>query len=423
MVTTATGNRASEVFCALDVGTSKVCALIARVDDNGQLNVVGAGKVPSLGLRKGVVINTTETTACIGKAIEEAESTSGLTMEAAYVSISGAHISAIGSKGVVDLGKNGRRVNPEDCQRALDQAGSIALPHNREVINVIARQYKLDDKEGVDNPVGSTGYRLEVEATVITGASSNILNLTNCILDNGVRIHDLVYEPLASAEAVLTSEELRAGVVLADIGAGTTDLAIYVEKAPWQAHSLEVGGEYLVHDVSSVLRMSRDNAEALIRQYGHALPERVPLDAEVRAGAFGQEGQQVVRRRVLTEIINARAEEFTDQIISEVKRSGYDGLTSAGVVLTGGVAQLPGLGELSAHRMRWPVRIGQPNGNIGAPVTGGAFDLASSEYAAAVGLLLWGFHRGAKPRNLEPQRPGLGPRLFGYLKSFLPISS
>jgi cell division protein FtsA len=418
MVTTATGSHASEVFCALDVGTSKICALIARVDDKGQLCVVGAGRVPSVGLRKGVVINTADATACIGKAIDEAEATSGLTMEAAYVSISGAHISTIASKGVVDLGKNGRRVTQDDCQKALDQAGSIALPHNREVINVVARQYKLDDKEGIDNPVGSAGFRLEVEATVVTGASSNILNLTNCILDNGVRIHDLVFEPLASAEAVLTPDELRAGVVLADIGAGTTDLAIYVEKAPWQAHSIEMGGEYLVHDVSSVLRMSRDSAEALIRQYGHALPDRVAIDAEVRAGAFGQEGQQVIRRRVLSEIINARAEEFTDQVISEVKRSGYDGLTSAGIVLTGGVAQLPGLGELSTNRMRWPVRIGRPNGQVGS-----AFDIASPEYAAAVGLLLWGLHRGAKPRSLEPPRRGAGAKFLSYLKSFLPISS
>lgn len=418
MVTGATGSHANEVFCALDVGTSKVCALIAQVDERGQLTVVGAGRVPSQGLRKGVVVNIADATAAIGKAIDEAERTAGTTMEAAYVSISGAHISTLSSKGVVELGKNGRKVTPEDCQRALDQAGSIALPHNREVINVVARQYKLDDKEGVDNPVGATGYRLEVEATVVTGASSNILNLTNCVLDNGVRIHDLVLEPLASAEAVLTTDELRAGVVLVDIGAGTTDLAIYVEKAPWQTHTLEIGGEYLVHDVSSVLRMSRDSAEALIRQYGHALPERIATDAEVRAGAFGQEGQQVVRRRVLSEIINARAEEFTDLIISEVKRSGYDGLTSAGVVLTGGVAQLPGLGELSMHRMNWPVRIGQPDGAVGS-----AFDLASPEYSAAVGLLLWGLHRGAKPRNLEPPKQGTGKRILDYLKSFLPISS
>lgn len=415
MVTGATGSHASEVFCALDVGTSKICALIAQVDEKGQLCVVGAGRVPSQGLRKGVVVNIADATACIAKAIEEAERTSGLTMEAAYVSISGAHVSTISSKGVIDLGKTGRKVTLEDCQRALDQAGSIALPHNREVINVVARQYRLDDKEGVDNPVNATGFRLEVEATVVTGASSNILNLTNCILDNGVRIHDLVLEPLASAEAVLTPDELKAGVVLVDIGGGTTDLAIFVEKAPWQTHTLEVGGEYLVHDVSSVLRMSRDSAEALIRQYGHAIPDRIPLDAEVRAGAFGQEGQQVVRRRVLSEIINARAEEFTDQIISEVKRSGYDGLTSAGIVLTGGVAQLPGLGELSAYRMNWPVRIGQPNGAVGS-----AFDLASPEYAAAVGLLLWGLHRGAKPRGIEPPSPWW-KKILDYLKGFLPM--
>jgi cell division protein FtsA len=417
MVTGATGGT-GEMINALDVGTSKIVALISQVDERGHLKVVGAGRSASQGLRKGTVINTADATAAIAKAIEEAERTAGTTMESAYVSISGAHISAIGSKGVIDLGKNGRRVTAEDCQRALDQAGGIALPHNREMINVVARQYKLDDKEGIDNPVGSMGYRLEVEATVVTGASSNIQNLTNCILDNGVRISDLVLEPFASAEAVLSREELSAGVVLVDIGAGTAGVAIYIDKAPWQTHCLEVGGQYLVHDVSAVLRMSQDSAEALIRQFGHALPERVPVDAEVRAGAFGQEGQQVVRRRVLAEIINARAEELADLILSEVKRSGYDGLTPAGVVLTGGVAQLPGLSELSAARMRWPVRIGQPNGAVTS-----TFDLNSPEYAAAVGLLLWGLHRGAKPRNLEPPRPGPGKRIMDYLKSLLPISS
>jgi cell division protein FtsA len=417
MVTGATGGT-GEMINALDVGTSKIVALIAQVDEKGQLKVVGAGRSASQGLRKGTVINTADATAAIAKAIEEAERTGGLTMESAYVSISGAHISAIGSKGVIDLGKNGRRVTAEDCQKALDQAGGIALPHNREMINVVARQYKLDDKEGIDNPVGSMGYRLEVEATVVTGASSNIQNLTNCVLDNGVRIKDLVLEPLASAEAVLSRDELSAGVVLVDVGAGTAGVAIYLDKAPWQTHCLEVGGQYLVHDVSSVLRMSQESAEALIRQFGHALPERVPADAEVRAGAFGQEGQQVVRRRVLAEIINARAEELADLIFSEVKRSGYDGLTPAGVVLTGGVAQLPGLSELSAARMRWPVRVGQPNGAVAS-----TFDLNSPEYSAAVGLLLWGLHRGAKPRNLEPPKPGPGRRVLDYLKSLLPISS
>lgn len=416
-MTGAAASHANEVFCALDVGTSKVCALIAQVDEKGQLNVVGAGRVPAEGLRKGVVVNTADVTACVGKAIDEAEQTAGLTMESAYVSIAGAHISAIGSKGVVDLGKNGRRVIPEDCQRTLDQAGGIALPHNREVINVVARRYRLDDKEGVDNPVGSTGYRLEVEATVVTGAASNILNLTNCVLDNGVRINDLVLEPFASAEAVLTPDELRSGVVLVDIGAGTTDMAIYLDKSPWQTHSIEIGGEYLVHDVSSVLRMSQESAESLIRQFGHALPERVPVDAEVRAGAFGQEGQQVVRRRVLAEIINARAEELTDLILSEVKRSGYDGLTPAGVVLTGGVAQLPGLGDLGAARMQWPVRVGRPQGTINS-----TFDLSSPEYSAAVGLLLWGLRRGTRPRNLEPAKSGASKRILDYLKGFLPVT-
>lgn len=407
----------SEMICALDVGTSKICALIGELDDKNNLRVTGAGRAPARGLRRGVVINTAEATAAIGKAIEDAEAEAGATMEAAYVGIAGAHIAAVGSKGVVAVGRSGRKVTADDCQRALDQARNIALPHNREIINATPRCYKVDDQDGILNPAGMFGYRLEVDASIITGATSAVANLVNCVRDNGLEIDDLVLEPLASGEAVLTPEERQAGVAVVDIGAGTTDMAIYLESAPWHTHVMDVGGDHFVRDVAAGLRMPYDKAEALFQQFGHALPEHVPVDAEVRSGAFGEEGQQVVKRRHLAEIVNARAEEIAELICREVKRSGYDGLLPAGIVLTGGVAQLTGLAELSRTQLQWPVRIGRPNGLVT-----GVADLSSPEYATAVGLLLWGLRRGAEPRNMPPPSTStFWKRIVEYLKRFLPV--
>ncbi len=408
----------SELICALDIGTTKVCALIGKLDDNNALRVIGAGRTRARGLRRGVVINTVEAAACIGQAIDAAEAAAGgVTLDSAYVGISGAHIGAVGSKGVTILGRNGRKITPEDCQRALDQARDIALPHNRDIINVIARSYTVDDNQDVQNPVGMFAYRLEVDASLIIGALSAITNLTNCVTENGVEIEDLVLQPLASAEAVLTDDERQAGVAVVDIGGGTTDMAIFLESAAWHTHVLDVGGDHFVRDVATGLRMPYDKAELLIRQFGHAQPQLIPPDAEVRGPAFGADGSQIIPRRSLADIIYFRAEEVLDLIVDEIKRSGYDGLLPAGVVLTGGVAQLAGIGEMAHDRLSWPVRIGRPAGIAGATI-----DLSSPEYATAVGLLLWGLRRDNQPRAATPQG-GAPPwqRVFGYLKRILPI--
>ncbi len=406
----------SEMICALDVGTTKVCALIGTLDENNKLRVTGMGRTHSKGLRRGVVVNTVDATAAIGLAIQQAEAAAGVTMNSAYVGIAGAHVTAIGSKSVVAVGRNGRKISFEDTQRALEQARNIALPHNREIINAVARTYTVDDQQGILSPIGMFGYRLEVDASIITGAASAITNLVNCVHDNGLEIDDLVLQPLASAEAVLTDDERQAGVALVDIGGGTTDLAIYLESAPYHTYVLDIGGDHFVRDVAAGLRMPYDKAEALIKQFGHALPDQVPMDGEVRARRFGEDGQQIINRRLLAEIINARAEEVIDLVVREVKRSGYDGLLPAGVVLTGGVAQLAGLTELSRDQLTWPVRMGRPNG-LGASVA----DLSSPEYATAVGLLLWGLRRGTQPRvALPPSGPWWEP-VVKFFRRLLPV--
>lgn len=417
------------MICALDVGTTKICALIATVDENNGLRVIGAGRVPAKGLRRGMVVNTGEATAAIGQAIDEAEatastSTNSVTMDSAYVGIAGGHVSALTSRGVVAIGRNGRKIVPEDTQKALEQARNIALPHNREVINAVPRSYMVDDQRGILDPVGMFGYRLEVEANVITGATSAITNLINCVHANGLEIDDLVLEPLASAQAVLTDDERQAGVAVVDIGGGTTDLAIYLESALWHTHVLEVGGDHFIRDVATGLRMPYDRAEALIKQFGNAIPSQVPVDGEVRARRFGEESQQIINRRMLAEIINARAEETIDLVFREVKRSGYDGLLPAGIVLAGGVVQLAGLAELSRTRLEWPVRVGRPNGLSGVGVNVGfdvsAIDLSSPEYATTVGLLLWGLKQGAHPRAVASQTSPTWKRVVEFLRRLLP---
>lgn len=387
---------ADELICAIDVGTTKICALIAEVDENDDLRVIGAGRGPAQGLRRGVVVNTKEATAAIGQAVDQAVQSAGQPMRPVLLGISGSHINAISSKGAAAVGKNGRTISKEDTLRALEQAKNIALPHNREIIHAVPRTYNVDDQKGIQDPVGMLGYRLEVDASIITGASTAVLNLVNCLHDNGLEIEDLVLQPLASALAVLSEDERRLGVALVDVGGGTSDLAIYLENAPWHTVILDVGGDHFTRDVAMGLRMPYTKAEALIKQFGHAIPSRVPPEVEVRSGAFGEEGFQVVSRRALAEVINARALDVIDLIVREVKRSGYDGLLPAGIVLTGGVSQLAGFAELSRDQLQWPVRVGRPKG-----IASSVIDLSSPEYATAVGLLLWGKHSEPEPVIVE----------------------
>ena len=406
---------ASEAICAIDVGTTKIVALIAEVDDNDDLRVIGAGRMPAQGLRRGVVVNTKEATAAIGQAVELAVQSAGQPMRPLLLGISGSHINAMSSKGAVAVGRNGRNVTTEDTQRALEQAKSIALPHNREIIHAVPRSYIIDDQKGIQDPVGMFGYRLEVDASIVTGASSAVANLVHCVHDNGLEIEDLVLQPLASALAVLHDDERRLGVALVDVGGGTSDLAIYLENAPWHTVIIDVGGDHFTRDVAMGLRMPYPKAEALIKQFGSVLPGRVPADAEVRSGAFGEEGQQVISRRMLAEILNARAQDVLDLILREVKRSGYDGLLPAGIVLTGGVAQLSGFAEMSRDQLQWPVRVGRPKG-----VASSVIDLSSPEYATAVGLLLWGKRNEVEPVISPEPQPGVFDRIVKWLRNFLP---
>ena len=402
------------VAACIDVGTTKICTLIGETDDAADgLRIVGVGVVPSRGIRKGVVVNVKETTNALLASIDKAERISGCEIESAYVGLAGAHISSINSVGAVAINRGERGVQPSDVERALDAARAMPVPHNRQVLHAIPRSYKLDGDDGVRDPLGMQAYRMEVEAHIITGATTSIHNLVKCVQATGIGVDAMVLEPLASGEAVLTEVEREMGVVLADIGGGTTDIAIFIEGSIWHTVVLPMGGEQITHDIAIGLRTPFTTAEEIKIKYGNTSSKNVQIDETLDVTAFGEGGPQQVSRLFLTQIIEARVEEIFELIRQEIKRSGYDGLLPAGVVLCGGTADLAGIRDVAREQLNLPVRTGIPHDMRGLVDV-----LGSPAYATSVGLLLWGLRRDVPRANRDRRNDGL--KLPDWLRAFLP---
>ncbi len=398
----------------IDIGTTKICTLVGEVDGEGELRIVGVGVVPSRGLRKGVVVNVAEVTEAIAASVEKAERISGYKIESAFVGVGGGHISSINSRGVVAIRRGERGISSEDIDRSLDAARAIAIPHNREIIHTIPRRFTIDGQDGVRDPIGMQAFRLEVEAHIVTGASSSISNLVKCVQGAGVGIDDLILEPLASGEAVLTEAEREMGVVLADIGGGTTDIAIFIEGSIWHTVILGIGGNHLTNDIAIGLCTPFTTAEEIKVKYGHAQPETIVEDENINVSSFGENGRQTVSRYLLSQIIEARAEETLNLILREVKRSGYDGLLPAGIVLCGGTAELAGLKELGRKILGLPVRVGTPH-----DLKGLVDILSSPAYATSAGLLLWGLQQSSS-QLYRKNRDSFSRQIGRWLRAFLP---
>lgn len=397
----------------IDVGSSKVCTLVGEVRDEG-VRIVGVGVAPSRGVRKGMVVNVAEATAAIAESAQEAERTSGYQIERAYVSLSGTHVSSLNSRGVVAVSRREEGIAVEDVDRALDAAGAVAVPYNRELIHVIPRHYVVDDQEGVRDPLGMHGFRLEVEAHVVTGSTTAIHNLLKCVNGAGVVVDEVVLGSLAAGDAVLLENEREMGVVLVDIGGGTTDIAIFIEGTVWHTATLGIGGEYITSDVAIGLRLPTEEAEAVKVRYGHTRPAQVGQDERFPAEPFGESSPQSLPRWKLAEIIEARAEEMLEMTLTEIKRSGYDGLLPAGVVLCGGVAQLTGLQDLAREVLGLPVRIGRPLGLVGL-----VDRIGGPAYAVPAGLVSWGLTADLR-RPLPRLGPSAGKRFMNWLRALLP---
>lgn len=416
-----------EIISAIDIGTTKICALMATVDHdslgNISLSMLGEGQVASKGIRRGVVVNVAEVTAAVSEAIEKCEKASGEPILRAYVGIAGSHISTRNSTGVSPVDKR-QGVTNHDMQRALEGAAAVALPQNTEVIHTIARQWKVDGQDEVQQPLGMSAIRLEVDAHIVTGSSTAVTNLVQCVTAHEIEVDELVLEPLASNEAVLKAGERRMGVAVVDIGGGTTDLAIFRDDNLCHTEILDMGGNHLTNDLAVGLRCPFETAEQLKLRYGHVLPERVAEDEKVWAAVFGEKTERSFSRRFLCEVLEARAIEMLETVRTKLEESGHYDRLPAGVVLTGGSSQLNGLAELGRSVLNLPVRIGSPSGNL--PIKGLSRNLQQPIYATSVGLLLWGMnednralHRRFEPEAQAPQREWMG-KTVKWLKHLLP---
>jgi cell division protein FtsA len=374
----------------LDIGTTKICTVVGELED-GQVNIIGLGTHPSKGLRKGVVINIESTVQSIKKAVEEAELMADCHITSVYAGIAGGHIKGINSHGVIAI-KN-REIGQNDVKRVIDAASAVAIPMDREVIHIIPQEFIVDDQDGIKDPVGMSGVRLEGRVHIVTGAITSAQNIIKCANRAGLDVDDIVLEQLGSSEAVLTPEEKDLGVAIIDIGGGTTDLVIFSNGSIKHTAVFSLAGNHITSDISMGLRTPIEEAEKIKIRYGCALTSMIGKDETIEVPSVGGRKPRILSRQTLGEIIEPRVEEILSLVHNEVMRTGYGNLIASGIVLTGGSSIMEGVPELAEQIFNVPVRRGTPIG------IGGLVDLVNSPlYATGVGLVLYGSRNKSQSR-------------------------
>ena len=372
-----------DLIVGLDIGTSKICAVVGEIRPDGQIDIIGMGSHPSVGLRKGVVINIENTVNSIKEAVEEAETMAGCEISSVFAGIAGGHIKGFNSHGVIAL-KN-REVGKRDIERVIDAARAVAIPMDREVIHTLPQEFIVDDQGGITDPTGMAGVRLEVKIHIVTGAVTSAQNIIKCANRAGLDVYDIILESLASSEAILNDEERTLGVALVDFGGGTTDLAIFSENSIKHTSVLTLGGDNLSNDIAVGIRTPFKEAEKIKIKYGCGLTSLIGQDETIQVPSVGGREPRTISRKILGEILEPRVEEIFSLIHHEMLRSGYDELVTSGIVVTGGSSLLPGVPEIVEQVFNMPARIGYPS-NIG-----GLKEIVNSPmYATAVGLVLYG---------------------------------
>jgi len=393
-----------------------VCAIVAEVTDEGRLDIIGIGQAESRGLRKGVVINLEATVESIKRVVEEAELMAGVEIGSAYVSLAGTHIRGFNSRGVIAVSGKSRVIDREDVRRAIDAAKAVSIPMDRSILHVLPQEFVVDDQDGIGDPTGMTGTRLEVNVHVITCAQTSSQNTVTCVNRAGLEVVDTVLAQISAAEAVVTPDEKELGVALVDIGGGTTDLAIYEKGSLWHTAVLQVGGEHFTNDVAVALRTPVHEAEKIKKKHGCALTSMIPEEDSIEVPSVGGRKPRVMARQVLGDVIQARAEEVCQLLLNEIRRAGFERSLNSGVVLTGGGSILEGLPEIAEQIFDMPVRRGTPSG------IGGLVDVvASPVYATAVGLVLCGHHNRQGRGMLTTHQAATGTfgRVTGRLRELL----
>ena len=378
--------KTSEIIVGLDIGTTKIAAIAGEVTDDG-IDIIGIGTAPSKGLRRGVVVNIDATVSAIRAAIDEAENMAGCQISTVFAAISGAHVRGLNSHGIVAV--KDKEVREADMARVIEAAKAVAIPMDREVLHVLPQQYVIDDQDGIRDPLGMAGVRLEAKVHIVTTAVTSAQNVVKCANRCGLQVADIVLEPLASAQAVLEEDEKELGVALIDIGGGTFDIAVFADGAIVHTAVLPLGGGHVTNDIATVLRTPLDSAEKIKRKYGCASRAMISDDDTMEVPSVGGRGPRVLPRATLVEIIEPRIEEIFEHVKRELMRSGYaDGL-AAGIVLTGGATILEGTAEVAEQVLGLPVRRGSPTR------IGGLVDVVKSPaYSTGVGLVVYGASHG-----------------------------
>ncbi len=378
-----------DVIVGLDIGTTKVCAVVASLDAEGTPSIIGIGNCPSRGMRKGMVVDQSEVTDCIKKAVDEAELMAGVPIQAVYAGIAGGHIRSMNSHGVVAVKSKEGKIVKRDVERVLEVAQAVGMPPDREVIHNIPQEYVVDHQDGIKNPVGMTGVRLEARVHIVTAAVTAFQNIYTCCNNAGLDVLELVLEPLASGEAVLTEDERELGVALVDVGGGTTDLAVFCGGNIRHTSVVSFGGNDVVRDVAKMMRTSPSEAENLVKRYGCALSRLVPAGEDFELVRVGEANPARDQRRMLASVIESRVDEILEQVQNEVFKVGLDKEIPAGVVLTGGTVMLEGAARLAEDRFNLAVRTGTPLG-----ITGLVDMVNSPAHATAVGLVKYAARYG-----------------------------
>ncbi len=384
---------ARNMIVGLDIGTSKVAAIVGEVTDEGEIEIVGIGSSPSRGLKKGVVINIESTVQSIQRAVEEAELMAGCQIQSVYAGIAGSHIRSLNSHGIVAI--RDKEVTASDVDRVIDAARAVAIPADQKILHILPQEFIIDNQEGIREPAGMSGVRLESRVHIVTGAVSAAQNIIKCVRRCGLEVDDIILEQLASSYAVLIDDEKELGVCLVDVGGGTTDIAVFTEGAIRHTAVIPIAGDQVTNDIAVALRTPTPHAEEIKIKYACAMGKLASADESIEVPSVGDRPARQLARQTLAEVVEPRYEELLSLVQAELRRSGFEDLIAAGVVLTGGSSKMEGLVELAEEVFHMPVRLALPH-----TVTGLVDVVRNPIYATGVGLLLFG-HQHFQQRGRE----------------------